>query len=160
MEQSRRAFLGGLGAVGIAGLAGCGGRTRATPAGTPRPTVGTDATFDGYLAPTANYDDTVADARDETEPTILVGAAGNGGSRAYEPSAIAVSPGTTVVWEWTGAGGAHNVVSESGAFESALVTDANHTFTHTFDADGVYKYYCTPHLRSGMKGVVAVGDVL
>jgi halocyanin-like protein len=160
MEQTRRAFLGGLGTVGFAGLAGCGGTSRVTPSGTPRPTVATDAEFDGYLAPTANYDGTVADARGETEPAILVGAAGNGGNRAYEPPAIAVDPGTTVVWEWTGAGGGHNVVSESGAFESELTTDADYTFEHTFEEAGVYKYYCTPHLRTGMKGVVAVGDVL
>ncbi|MFB6087196.1 MAG: plastocyanin/azurin family copper-binding protein [Haloarculaceae archaeon] len=27
---------------------------------------------------------------------------------------------------------------------------------HTFDAEGVYRYYCRPHLPLGMKGVVEV----
>lgn len=160
MEHSRRAFLGGLTALAVSGFAGCTGGNRVTPSGTPHQTVATDADFDGYLSTATNYDRSVADARGREEPTILVGAAGNGGNRAYEPPALAVDPGTTVVWEWTGAGGAHNVVSESGAFGSELVTESGHTFERRFDDAGVYKYHCTPHLRNGMKGVVAVGDVL
>ena len=160
MEQTRRTYLRALGAVGACGLAGCGGGNQTSSAGTPWPTVETEATFDGYLTPTANYDGTVADATGVERPTVTVGAAGNGGSRAYAPPAIAVDPGTTVVWQWTGAGGAHNVVSERTAFESGLVTAADHTFEYAFESAGVYKYYCTPHRRNGMKGVVAVGDVL
>jgi halocyanin-like protein len=160
MERSRRTVLSGLTALAVSGLAGCTGGNRVTPSGTARPTVATESDFDGYLSTAANYDGSVADARGEAEPTVLVGTAGNGGNRAYAPPALAVDPGTTVVWEWTGAGGAHNVVSESEAFESALVTESGHTFEQQFDDAGVYKYYCTPHLRNGMKGVVAVGDVL
>ncbi len=159
MEQTRRSYLEVVGTLGVAALAGCS-RDRVSPSGTPRPTVATDATFDGYLSTTTNFDGDVADARGETRPTVEVGVAGNGGNRAYAPAAIAVDPGTTVVWEWTGAGGGHNVVTESDEFESELVTQAGFTFEHTFDDTGIYKYYCTPHLRTGMKGVVAVGDVL
>ncbi|WP_336343360.1 plastocyanin/azurin family copper-binding protein [Halalkalicoccus ordinarius] len=32
-----------------------------------------------------------------------------------------------------------------------------HTFEHTFDSPGVYKYYCTPHVAMGMKGAIFVG---
>jgi len=159
MERTRRAYLASLGTVGIAGLAGCS-RGEATSTGTPRPTVEGTYQFDGYLAPTANFDGSVVDARGQSETTVKVGASGNGGYRAYAPAAVAVDTGTTVVWEWTGRGGGHNVVSESPAFESELILEAGHVFEHTFDSAGVYKYYCTPHLRTGMKGVVAVGDVL
>jgi hypothetical protein len=70
-----------------------------------------------------------------------------------------VDPGTTVIWEWTGEGGSHNVVQEpDGAYESELVTEAGYTFSHTFESEGVSKYYCLPHRAVGMKGVVVVGD--
>jgi halocyanin-like protein len=68
-----------------------------------------------------------------------------------------VSPGTTVVWTWTGAGGSHNVVAEDGSFESDLVVAEGHAFSHTFEEPGTVRYVCTPHRALGMKGVVVVG---
>lgn len=156
--QTRRQYLLGLGTVGVVGLAGCSGGGRPTPEGPPRPTLSGEFSFDGYLQPTANFDGSVVDAHGKSETSVLVGAAGNGGARAFAPPAISVDLETTVVWEWSGQGGAHNVVHENGTFESELETEADHTFEHTFDSAGVFKYYCTPHLRNGMKGVVRVGD--
>ena len=63
-----------------------------------------------------------------------------------------------MVWEWTGEGGTHNVVAEDGPFESETVDGDGHTFEHTFDAVGTYRYVCTPHRSLGMKGAVVVGD--
>ncbi|WP_255151774.1 halocyanin domain-containing protein [Halorarius halobius] len=101
----------------------------------------------------------VVDERGKARVTVAVGADGNGGGFAFGPAAVRVDPGTTVVWEWTGAGGAHNVVSEDGAFESELVDDTGHTFEHGFESDGVALYACSPHKAMGMKGAVVVGDV-
>ncbi|WP_255198392.1 halocyanin domain-containing protein [Halorarius litoreus] len=103
--------------------------------------------------------DGVVDERGTPRVTVQVGAEGNGGGFAFEPAAVRVDPGTTVVWEWTGEGGAHNVADEDGAFESDLVGEAGHTFSHAFDAAGVSLYACTPHKAMGMKGAVIVGDV-
>ncbi|MFC7135237.1 MULTISPECIES: halocyanin domain-containing protein [Salinibaculum] len=158
-QRTRRQYLLGVGSLGIAALAGCSGGSAATPSGTPRPTLTADASFDGWLATTTNFDGSVVDARDQAETTVTVGALGNGGSRAYAPAAIAVDPGTTVVWEWTGNGGAHDVVSPGGAFRSEIYYEAGPHFEHTFESEGVYEYYCTPHQRVGMKGVVAVGSI-
>lgn len=88
--------------------------------------------------------------------TVRVGTRGNGGYFAFGPPAIRVSSGTTITWEWTGRGGAHDVTALDGGFGSGLTADAGATFGHAFDAPGVYRYYCTPHRSLGMKGVVVV----
>jgi halocyanin-like protein len=69
---------------------------------------------------------------------------------------VAVSSGTTVVWEWTGQGGGHNVSADSGDFESETVEEEGHTFEYTFEETGTQEYVCTPHQAVGMKGAVVV----
>jgi halocyanin-like protein len=69
---------------------------------------------------------------------------------------VRVSAGTTVVWTWTGAGGAHNVAAEDGSFESDLTSEAGHTFSRTVEEPGTVRYVCTPHATLGMKGAVVV----
>ncbi len=115
-----------------------------------------DQTYDGYLDNAGNYDGTTVDLTGRESVTIDVGA-GNG--LQFAPPAVQVDPGTTVTWEWTGNGGAHNVVAEDDSFRSGdTVADEGTTFEQTLDEEGVVKYYCNPHQAGGMKGVVAVGD--
>ncbi|WP_235028073.1 halocyanin domain-containing protein, partial [Halorubrum sp. JWXQ-INN 858] len=80
---------------------------------------------------------------------------------AFDPPAVRVDAGTTVVWEWTGAGGAHNVESDDGSateFSSGEAVDADgETFEVTFEDPGVQLYACTPHVGVGMLGAVHVG---
>ncbi|GGC48050.1 halocyanin domain-containing protein [Haloferax sulfurifontis] len=116
---------------------------------------GTD--LDSWFAQTSNYDG-VVDKTGSSTVTVTVGAEANGGAFGFGPAGVRVDPGTTVVWEWSGKGGSHNVAAEDGSFESDLVGDAGHTFERTFDAAGVYKYVCTPHETLGMKGAIVVGD--
>ncbi len=146
---TRRSLLRAAGLTAVGGLSALAGCTGDAQSG--------DSTerFDGYLA---NVDDAeeVRDRTDAESVSITVGAQGNGGNLAYAPAAVRVAADTTVTWEWTGAGGSHNVVHEGGAFESTLVTDADHTFTHTFETAGTFRYYCTPHKGLGMRGVVVV----
>lgn len=127
-------------------------RTRNDDAGAPPTDAdGLASWFEGV----ENYDG-VVDRRGESSVEVRVGADGGGGAFAYDPPAVRVSPGTTVVWTWTGAGGAHDVVATTGAFESALREASDERFTVTFDGDGVDPYYCTPHRALGMKGAVIV----
>ncbi|MFD1645182.1 halocyanin domain-containing protein [Haloarchaeobius litoreus] len=114
---------------------------------------GTD--FGGWFDNVGNFDG-VADHTGESEVTVTVGAQGNGGGFAFDPAAIRVDTGTTVVWEWTGDGGSHNVVADGGSFESDLVGSSGHTFEQTFDSSGTVKYFCSPHEQMGMKGAVVV----
>jgi len=107
-----------------------------------------------YLQDANLYDGTVADKTGQSEVTVKVGGGENG--FAFDPPAIHVDKGTTVVWEWTGKGGSHNVVAESTAFDSGSPQSSG-TFSQTFDQDVTYTYYCNPHKATGMKGVVRVG---
>lgn len=43
--------------------------------------------------------DGVVDETVEDSVTVAVSAEGNGGSVTFEPAAVGVDPGTTVVWE-------------------------------------------------------------
>lgn len=111
--------------------------------------------FGGWFDNVANFDG-VVDKTGQSEVTIMVGAEGNGGGFAFDPAAITVDPGTTVVWEWTGKGSTHNVADDDGSFESEMTDEAGHTFSHTFDVAGTFKYKCVPHESMGMKGAVVV----
>ncbi|WP_418284609.1 halocyanin domain-containing protein [Halorubrum sp. DTA46] len=108
--------------------------------------------YDGWFDDVDNYEGTV-DRTGSDGVTIQVG---SGSGLSFGPAAVAVSPGTTVVWEWTGEGGDHNVAAEDGAFTSETVSEAGHTFEYTFEESGVHEYVCTPHEAVGMKGAVYV----
>jgi len=101
------------------------------------------------------------DFRGQSEVTVQVGASGNGGNLAFAPAGIWVDPGTTVIWEWTGEGGDHNVESVDGpaSFQSETVGESGFTFEHTFSESeaGITNYQCSPHASLGMLGAVAVG---
>ncbi|WP_254537879.1 halocyanin domain-containing protein [Halomarina litorea] len=101
----------------------------------------------------------VVDKRGESQVVVEVGAQGNGGAVAFAPAAVRVDPGTTVVWEWTGDGGTHNVVAKDGSFESEYQNAAGATFEYTPESTGVLRYVCAPHEAMGMKGALLVGDV-
>lgn len=116
---------------------------------------GADSTFDG----------TIADRRGQDVITVDVGAEGNQGYYAFEPSAVAVSRGTTVEWVWTGRGQAHNVVADPDtqigesdyAFRSGdPVAEEDTTYAQDMGQTGVALYHCEPHLALGMKGAIVV----
>jgi len=108
---------------------------------------------------TGNFDGTV-DRTGQDSVTIEVGAEGNGGPYAFGPAAVRVDPGTTVTFEWVS--DTHNILIEeqpSGAGWSGVeaIENSGYSHEHTFETEGVYKYYCQPHLALGMKGAVVVG---
>jgi halocyanin-like protein len=134
----------------------------ATAAGTATAQGGVD--YGGWFGggtggETANFDGTV-DRTGQDSVTVEVGADGNGGPYAFAPAAVRVDPGTTITFEWTS--DTHNVLIEeqpSGSGWSGVQNIENTGFTHehTFETEGIYKYYCQPHLALGMKGAVVVG---
>lgn len=81
----------------------------------------------------------------------------------FEPKNLTIAPGDTVVWRNLG-GGAHSVVADNGAFASTNTSAAipfNQTFTHTFNTEGRFAYYCLLHGGPGgqdMSGVIRVVD--
>lgn len=149
----------GTGATLTSGaLAGCSGGGSNEVDAVDGPAVEDVPTeIDEYLADARLYDGTIVDATGRDEITVAVGA---GDGLAFSPAAARVDAGTTVVWEWTGSGGPHNVASADGsdaAFDSGgAVSDGGTTFDQTFDAPGVQLYHCTPHQPSGMLAAVEV----
>jgi len=102
-------------------------------------------------------------------------------ARRYDPGAVQVSPGTTVVWQNTSSA-PHTVTAyqdrlpegvaffASGGFGSQAAAESawldgsdgglekGETFTHEFTVPGEYPFYCIPHEASGMTGVVTVTE--
>ncbi|WP_254824004.1 halocyanin domain-containing protein [Haloglomus halophilum] len=117
-----------------------------------------DEEFEAWFSNVGNYDG-VADYRGQSEVSVAVGSEANGGAFGFGPAAIQVDPGTTVVWEWTGDGGLHNVAETGGAFESELTDEGGYTFEQAVETEGVHYYVCVPHEQMGMKGAVVVGDL-
>jgi plastocyanin len=87
----------------------------------------------------------------------------------FVPPAITVNVGTQVVWK-NSSQVVHNVVDDAGKalsrvdvklpwgarpFDSGLLQPGQ-TFSRVFTEPGIYRYVCTLHEGSGMKGVVIV----
>lgn len=140
---SRRRMLSTTGCVVGVALAGCLGGGASGDG---------EAPYDGWLDG-ANNAETVVDRTDTEHVSVGVGAPS---PYAFDPAAVRITPGTTVVWEWSGRGSSHNVVAMDGTFESDYYLEEGESFSHTFDSPGVYKYHCTPHQTQGMLGVVEV----
>ncbi|MFW5917461.1 MAG: halocyanin domain-containing protein [Halorubrum sp.] len=165
---SRRRYVAGTGvALTLGTLAGCsgggdGGDGGDGSDGEPEADALDDvpSEIDDYLSDgeARLYEGTILDYTGQDEVTVAVGAGEVG--FAYDPPAIRIDAGTTVVWEWTGAGGAHNVVSAEGSdseFESGdAVESEGETFEQSFDDPGIQLYYCVPHETSGMIGGIEV----
>jgi len=158
-DVSRRAFM----------RTAAGATTAAAATGTVAAQESTESGGDGgggppdygsWFASTGNFNGETKDATGQDTATVMVGAQGNGGNLAYGPPAIHVDNGATVQFEWTGEGGTHNVVSDGdGPLDSGSAVDTTGVeYEHTFEEDGIYKYYCVPHEGLGMKGAIVVGS--
>jgi len=153
VEFSRRALLRASGAAagGTAAIGGVGSAA-AQEGG------GGQIDYSGWFSGVSNFSSTV-DRRGEDEVTVEVGVEANQGYFGFGPAAVWVDPDTTVTWEWTGRGNAHNVVAEDDSFTSgSAVAEAGTTYERTFSEAGIHKYYCKPHELNGMKGAIVVGD--
>ena len=168
-DFSRRRFVLGTAAVAATGaLAGCSGNGDGNGNGNGN---GMDdgngdeepETLEGRAMQfledneTRGWDGSIADEHGQEEVTVDVGAGDNG--FAFDPAGVAVDVGTTVVFEWTGRGGGHNVVSEPGSdfeVESERTDEEGFTFEFEADEEGVLLYVCTPHRAQGKYGAVVV----
>ncbi|WP_178915348.1 halocyanin domain-containing protein [Natronomonas gomsonensis] len=133
-----------------------GATAAAAAASTSATTAYAQEEFDygGWFEGVPNFEGTV-DRTGEDEVRVIVGP---GGDLVFDPPAIHVDPGTTVVFEWDQ--GFHNVVEkESGErYGSELADTTGTTYTVTYESDGISTYVCEPHETQGMKGAVAVGS--
>ncbi|WP_123619412.1 halocyanin domain-containing protein [Halorubrum sp. CSM-61] len=151
-DVSRRTFIRTAG--GAAGVAGATAATGTAAAQEEQPVWPSGA--EGNVG---SYED----ARGESEVTVQVGAGDQG--LAFDPTLLWVDPGTTITWEWTGAGGAHNVVTVEDGGPASLdsgdpVGEEGYTYEYeTSEEDaGITHYHCVPHTTTGMHGGLAVGE--
>jgi len=132
------------------------GAAAATAASASPATAQGDQEFDygGWFEDVPNFEAT-ADRTGEEEIRVTVGA---GGDLVFDPPAVHVDPGTTVVWEWDQ--GFHNVAEkETGErYASETADESGTTYSVTFEGEGISTYVCEPHRGQGMKGAVAVGS--
>jgi len=155
---TRRAVLAGSASAVAAGAAGTAAAQQSGVEEVPD--------FGGWFSGDADGGETTSftgtvDERGSDAVTIDVGANGNGGPFAFGPTAVWVDPGTTITFEWVS--DSHNVHVEdqpdgAGWEGHQPVENSGFSFEHTFDAGGIYTYFCEPHLPLGMKGAIAVGD--
>ncbi|MFA9517319.1 plastocyanin/azurin family copper-binding protein [Halopenitus sp. H-Gu1] len=88
----------------------------------------------------------------------------------FTPHAVWIEPGGTVTW--TTESGHHDAVAyhpdnndkplrmpeEAAPWSTDFLAEEGATDSHTFEIEGVYDYYCTPHEHVGMVGTVIVGE--
>src|SRR6056297_3185964 len=165
---SRRRYLAGTGAaLTIGTLAGCSGGgdggdggdgSDGSSGGGGAAVDDVPSEIDDYLSEARMYEGTIMDFTGQDEVTVEVGTGDVG--FAFSPAAIRIDAGTTVVWEWTGEGGAHNVASVEGSaseFDNGeSVSEEGYTFERSFDSAGTQLYQCTPHQANGMLGAIEV----
>ena len=74
----------------------------------------------------------------------------------FTPADLTIEPGTTV--RWVNQTNTFHTVTPDGHSEwaSASLSEMGETFTHTFDTEGTFPYYCDPHRSLGMTGSVTV----
>ncbi|MFC4357621.1 halocyanin domain-containing protein [Halobium salinum] len=111
---------------------------------------------DEWLKNTAHWQGHVVDETGRDAATVTVGTRGDGPTFAFGPSVLKISRGTTVSWKWSG-DGPHTVTFRDGSIPGTEVhNEPGVHYEHTFDATGVYQYFCAPHRSIGMKGAVVV----
>lgn len=152
-ELTRRRFVLTGSMLTAVSLAGCTGNNDDEEVDPDTP----EGRIDSYLQDNDAdlYDGDVTDLTGDDTVTIDVGAGDEG--LAFGPPAFRIDAGTTVVWEWTGEGGEHNVVPATGSDfddfgDDETVDAADHSIEDTFDESGVGLYLCEPHRAVGMHG--------
>lgn len=165
--MERRTFIQAASAattIGITGMAGCIGN-QDEPADEQQPTE-TEAQDGGAMGESPGGG--------EQSPTEGGGGGGEtatntikmfteGGQYYFDPVGLYLQKGDKVTW--TIASGSHSSTSyqdriPDGAepWDSGILSGAGSSFSYTFDAEGTYDYYCTPHRSLGMVARVVVGQ--
>jgi len=154
--MNRRDLLRNAGAVVIPLIGGCTGRPDGRNPDRPTTTDATTATATRTPIPTRA---TTAEPTASPTPREGTVAVDVGPGRSFSPATVRIRAGTTVRWIWRTDG--HNVIVESqpGAADwdgHRALEDTGFEYAFRFTVPGSYRYYCDPHRRDGMTGVVDV----
>ena len=80
----------------------------------------------------------------------------DGNKMVYSEEIARIDVGDTITWVPTTKG--HNVEMIASPNDMKLKSKNGKEVQVTFDAPGIYYYWCTPHKSMGMIGLVVVGD--
>jgi plastocyanin len=185
---TRRRVLGVTGSAAVVGLAGCTGtRTNDGQGGSEPTSTPTDDPHDEgtehHDEGAEHHDEetehggeergheehghggVVGDPTDTAEVAMVTADDGE----HFAPHVVRVNVGGTITF--VNESGSHSaaayhpendqpqlVPDGAAAWDSGLLSEEGATFEHTFETEGVYHYYCTPHETVGMIGSVIVGD--
>ncbi|WP_123115212.1 plastocyanin/azurin family copper-binding protein [Halorubrum sp. CBA1229] len=172
---TRRRMLQLTGGAAVIGLAGCTGTqdndSEAAAGSTTESGQDEASTESSHSDDEDSHDDdgghdeAVGAPSDTAEVNMIT----EDGGYHFEPHVVRVNVGGTVTWH--NESGSHSttayhsdndqpqLVPEGAAsWDSGIVSEQGATFEHTFETEGVYHYYCTPHESLGMIGSVIVGE--
>lgn len=162
---SRRTVLG-ITSSAIAGLAGCltesdqpDGNSNQDEEGDHNDSHEEDRQSHG------SHGEELDSSSTEAEVTMTTTDSGN----HFDPHVVWVEKGGRV--NWINESGSHSTTAYHpandepqlvpdgvSAWDSGVLSEQETTFDHTFETEGVYHYYCTPHETGGMIGSVIVGQ--
>ncbi|WP_458207625.1 plastocyanin/azurin family copper-binding protein [Haladaptatus sp. NG-SE-30] len=185
-STTRRRFLTGGVAFTVASLAGCIGASpkasndeTSSPSSTTTTTNGDDHHHGGSTQQTESGHHENGSGNDDShgshgselsgpkkDATVSMKTTNDG--THFEPHVVWVEPGATVTWSLES--GAHSttayhpdndrpqrVPNDASSWDSGTISESGGTFEQTFDTEGVYDYFCTPHESTGMVGSIIVG---
>jgi len=157
----RRVLLttGGVTAIGLAGCVGTPGSGSQSVASDGQPGHGEEPHgHEEVSGPTDAAEVAVNTARFEDSTEFH-----------FDPHVTWVTEGGTVTWRLES--GTHTatayhpdndqpqlVPDGTAAWDSGTMSETGETYSHTFDTEGVYHYYCKPHEQFGMLATVIVGE--
>jgi len=152
-QLRRRALMASVSA-GITSLAGC-----QSLEGPLRMDIQKDR--EDWLNGIKTYDGEIVDWTGRETVSVKNGSGPNGWY--FDPPAIRIDVGTTVVWEWTADTSRRDVIhanpkGEERLFESKLTDSDTHEYSYTFQQPGEHRYYCKPHQALNARGLVIVED--
>ena len=93
------------------------------------------------------------------------------GDNIFDPIGLYVEPGSTITW--VNESGAHSATAytaenpgsevrripdDAEGWNSETLAEGGAEFSHTFDVEGTYDYYCIPHKSLEMVGRLVVGQ--
>uniref|UniRef100_UPI00351D1152 cupredoxin domain-containing protein n=1 Tax=Halorientalis salina TaxID=2932266 RepID=UPI00351D1152 len=172
-------MLGVTGSAAVVGLAGCTGtQNNSSPADSDSTSTHTEDQHDeetegsghddggsGHEDDGHGHDEAVGDPTDSASVAMITADDGE----HFEAHVARVNVGGTVTF--VNESGNHSttayhpdndqpqlVPDGAAAWDSGLLSEDGATFEHTFETEGVYHYYCTPHETTGMIGSVIVGE--
>jgi plastocyanin len=118
-------------------IAGCTTPSNPSPSpAAPTATVSANTTA-ARTATTAAATSNATPSASPTSQTVVIS------GFSFEPSAMTIQRGTSVVWR-NDAAVSHQIVSDTNAFSSPVLTPGT-SYTHVFDQPGTYPYHCGIH---------------